>query len=87
MEQANRPCGSFAVQCSTKAVLNQKEKRHTSERAEIVQQSKQPVEIDGDALFEEMAIPESEEAFAGHSCLSWAAPNSMDVLTPTSGGS
>ncbi|MEU1019043.1 azolemycin family RiPP peptide [Streptomyces sp. NPDC005900] len=52
-----------------------------------MQPTNQPIEIDGESLFEEMAISESEEAFAGHSCLSWAAPNSMDVLTTTSGGS
>ncbi|MEU9556242.1 azolemycin family RiPP peptide [Streptomyces fumanus] len=46
-----------------------------------MQQTKHPVELDGEALFEEMVIPESEEAFAGHSCLSWAAPEPTDMVT------
>ncbi|MFI0240222.1 azolemycin family RiPP peptide [Streptomyces sp. NPDC016845] len=29
--------------------------------------------ITAESLFEEMTLPEIEDAFAGHSCLCWAA--------------
>ncbi|MEU1053232.1 azolemycin family RiPP peptide [Streptomyces sp. NPDC005876] len=47
----------------------------------MTQQTKHPVDTDGESLFEEMTIPESEEAFAGHSCLSWAAPQPTELVT------
>ncbi|GAA3487920.1 MULTISPECIES: azolemycin family RiPP peptide [Streptomyces] len=38
-----------------------------------MESTNQVVTTDVESLFEEMAVPENEEAFAGHSCLCWVA--------------
>ncbi|MBM7171852.1 azolemycin family RiPP peptide [Streptomyces sp. G44] len=52
-----------------------------------MEQTKQPVQTGGESLFEEMAISESEEAFAGHSCLCWSTANATSTTATAPGAS